>query len=86
MADVESVVQRDLVCVRHNLVERGVVEGGREVAQEAGQALAGVQDVTVGPQHQDEAVNGLQHQMREFFSREKLRLPVCMNFIILKTE
>ena len=61
MADVQGVVQRDLVRVCHDLVQGGVVQGGREVAQEAGEALAGVQDVAVCPQHEDEAIDGLQH-------------------------
>ena len=53
-ARVEGVVERDLVVIPDNLVERGVVEGGGEVAQQAGQALAGVQDVSVCPQNDDE--------------------------------
>ena len=61
MADVQGVVQRDLVSVCHDLVQGGVVQGGREVAQEAGEALASVQDVAVCPQHEDEAIDGLQH-------------------------
>ena len=62
---VESVVERDLVAVSHHLVQGGVVEGGGEVAQEAGQAVTGVHDVAVGPQHDDEPVHRLQHEVGE---------------------
>ena len=85
-ADVESVVQRDLVTVRHQLVQRAVVEGGGEVAQETGQALAGVEDVTICTKNKDEPVNGLQHEMSELFSGEKLWLPVSLDFIRLKNK
>ena len=81
--EVESVVQRDLVTVRHHLVESGVVEGGGEVAQQAGQALAGVHDVAVCPQHDDEPVHRLQHQVGELLSGEELGLPVCLDVISL---
>ena len=45
VADVEGVVEGDLVPVRHDLVDGRVVERGRQVAQQRGQALRGVQDV-----------------------------------------
>ena len=45
VADVEGVVERDLVPVRHDLVDGRVVQRGRQVAQQRGQALRGVQDV-----------------------------------------
>ena len=45
VADVEGVVEGDLVSVRHDLVDGRVVERGRQVAQQRGQALRGVQDV-----------------------------------------
>ena len=85
-AGVESVVERDLVDVRHHLVERGVVQGGGEVAQQAGQALAGVHDVAVCPQHDDEPVHRLQHQVGELLSGEELGLPVCLDVISLDRE
>lgn len=85
-ADVESVVQRDLVPVRHQFVERAVVQGGGEVAQQAGQALAGVHDVAVCPQHDDEPVHRLQHQVGELLSGEELGLPVCLDVISLDRE
>ena len=34
VADVEGVIQRDLIAVCHDLVEGGVVQRGGEVAQE----------------------------------------------------
>ena len=85
-ADVESVVQRDLVTVRHQLIERAVVEGGGEVAQQAGQALAGVHDVPVRPQHDDEPVHRLQHEVSELLRGEKLRLPVGLNLVSLENN
>ena len=45
VAYVEGVVERDLVPVRHDLVDGRVVQRGRQVAQQRGQALRGVQDV-----------------------------------------
>ena len=84
-ADVESVVQRDLVTVGHKLVERAVVEGGGEVAQETGQTLAGVHDVPVRPQHDDEPVHGLQHEVGELLRGEELGLPVSLYVIRLNT-
>ena len=82
-AGVESVVERDLVTVSHHLVQRGVVQGGGEVPQQAGQALAGVHDVTIGPEHDDEPVHRLQHQVGELLSGEELGLPVCLDVISL---
>ena len=82
-AGVESVVERDLVDVRHHLVKRGVVQGGGEVAQEAGQTLAGVHDVAVGAEDDDEPVHRLQHEVSELLRREKLRLPVGLDLVSL---
>ena len=84
-AGVKSVVERDLVAVSHHLVEGGVVQGGGKVAQEAGQALAGVHDVAVGPQHDDEPVHRLQHEVGELLRGEKLRFPVSLYLISLET-
>ena len=81
---VESVVERDLVTVSHHLVQRGVVQGGGEVPQQAGQALAGVHDVTIGPEHDDEPVHRLQHEVGELLRGEKLRLPVSLYLVSLK--
>ena len=83
-AGVESVVERDLVTVRHHLVEGGVVQGGGQVAQQTGQTLAGVHDVTVSAQHDDEPVHRLQHQVSELLRGEKLRLPVSLYLVSLE--
>ena len=83
MADVEGVVERDLVAICHDLVQGCVVERGGEVAQERGQTLRGVEDVAIRPKHENESVNGLQHKVGELLSRQKLWLPVCLYFISL---
>ena len=80
------IVERDLVAVPDDLVEGGVVEAGGQVAEEAGEALAGVEDVAVHPEDEDEAVNGLQHHLREFLVGEEARLPVLLHLFALKQE
>ncbi len=57
------VVERDLVRVADNLVESGVVKAGGQVAEEAGEALAAEQDVTVHAEDENEPVHRLQHHL-----------------------
>ena len=80
-AHVERVVQRDLVVVRHDLVERRVLEGGGHVAQERRHGLAGVEDVAVGAEDDDEAVERLQHEVAELLVAQELRLPVRLDLL-----
>ena len=83
--DVEGVVDRDLVSILHQLVQRAVMEGGREVAKEACQTLARVYDVPISPQDDDEPVHGLQHEVGELLRGEELGLPVSLYVIRLNT-
>ncbi len=68
---VEMVVERDLVRVADDLVEGGVVKAGGQVTEEAGEALAAEQDVTVHAENEDEPVHGLQHHLSAGLANKK---------------
>ena len=59
------------------------MEAGGQVAEQAGQALAGVENVTIHPQHQDEPVDALQHELGELLAGEEARLPVLLDLLRL---
>ena len=83
-AHVKRVVQRDLVVIADNLVQGSVVQGCGHVTKEAGHTLTGVQDVSVGSEHNNETVNRLEHQMSELLVGKELRFPISLNLFCLK--
>ena len=80
---VKSVVEWYLVIVTHYLIQGGIVQGGGHVPQQGRHGLAGVEDVPISPQHYDEPVQSLQHEVSELLVGEKLWLPVCLYLLSL---